>query len=50
MLLLVLFSFMALAEELEEVGHGLFTQFDAFMVVLYTAPRRLTDLLRNNFV
>jgi len=45
MLLLVLFSFMALAEELEEVGHGLFTQFDAFMVVLYTAPRRLTDLL-----
>ena len=45
LLLLVLFSFMALAEELEDVGQGLFTQFDAFMVVLYTAPRRMVDLL-----
>lgn len=45
LLLLVLFSFMALAEELEDVGKGLFTQFDAFMVVLYTAPRRVVDLL-----
>jgi lipopolysaccharide export system permease protein len=45
LLLLVLFSFMALAEELENVGKGLFTQFDAFLVVLYTAPRRMVDLL-----
>jgi lipopolysaccharide export system permease protein len=45
LLLLVLFSFMALAEQLEDVGQGLFTQFDAFMVVLYTAPRRIVDLL-----
>ena len=45
LLLLVLFSFMALAEELEDVGQGTFTQFDAFMVVLYTAPRRMVDLL-----
>jgi lipopolysaccharide export system permease protein len=45
LLLLVLFSFMALAEALEDVGKGLFTQFDAFMVVLYTAPRRVVDLL-----
>jgi len=45
LLLLVLFSFMALAEELEQVGQGLFTQLDAFRVVLYTAPRRMIDLL-----
>ncbi len=45
LLLLVLFSFMALAEALEDVGKGLFTQFDAFMVVFYTAPRRVVDLL-----
>jgi lipopolysaccharide export system permease protein len=45
LLLLILFSFMALAEELENVGKGLFTQFDAFLVVLYTAPRRMVDLM-----
>jgi lipopolysaccharide export system permease protein len=45
LLLLVLFSFMALAGELEEVGNGLFTLFDAFLVVAYTAPRRIVDLL-----
>jgi len=45
LLLLILFSFMALSEELEDVGQGLFTQFDAFMVVLYTAPRRMVELL-----
>jgi lipopolysaccharide export system permease protein len=44
-LLLVLFSFMALSAELEEVGKGLFTQFDALLVVLYTMPRRIVDLL-----
>ncbi len=45
LLLLVLFSFMALAEEMEDVGQGSFTQFDAFMAVLYTAPGRMIDLL-----
>ena len=35
-----LFSFLALAEELEVVGQGTFRQIDAFMVVLYTSPRR----------
>ena len=45
LLLLVLFSFMALGEEMENVGKGLFTQFDAFMVVLYTTPRLMVDLL-----
>ncbi len=45
LLLLILFSFLALAEELEAVGEGVFTQMDAFAVVLYTAPRRMVDLL-----
>lgn len=45
LLLLMLFSFMALAEALEDVGQGAFTQLDAYMVVLYTAPRRIVDLL-----
>ena len=39
LLLLALFSFLALAEELEQVGEGAFRQVDAFMVVLYTSPR-----------
>jgi lipopolysaccharide export system permease protein len=45
LLLQVLFSFVALAEELEKVGEGLFTQLDAFRTVFYTAPRRIVDLL-----
>jgi lipopolysaccharide export system permease protein len=45
LLLLILFGFQALAEELELVGKGLFTTFDAFMVVLNTMPRRMTELL-----
>ena len=45
LLLLVLFSFMALASELEEVGKGLFSQFDAILVVIFTTPRRMVDLL-----
>ncbi|MBT8048554.1 MAG: LPS export ABC transporter permease LptG [Xanthomonadales bacterium] len=44
-LLLTLFSFLALADELEEVGNGTFRQIDAFLVVLYTSPRRIVDLL-----
>jgi len=45
LLLLALFSFVALADELEEVGKGTFTQIDAFLVLLYTSPRRLVDLM-----
>jgi lipopolysaccharide export system permease protein len=45
MLLLALFSFVALAGELEQVGQGAFTVFDALLVVLYTTPRRIVDLL-----
>ena len=45
LLLLTLFSFMALAEELEDVGEGTFRQIDAFLVVLYTSPRRIVDLM-----
>jgi lipopolysaccharide export system permease protein len=44
-LLLALFSFVALADELEQVGQGAFRQIDAFLVVLYTSPRRLVDLM-----
>jgi len=44
-LLMALFSFLTLAEELEDVGKGTFTQLDAFLVVLYTSPRRIVDLL-----
>jgi lipopolysaccharide export system permease protein len=45
LLLLALFSFMALSEELEEVGTGSFRLIDAFLVVLYTSPRRIVDLM-----
>lgn len=45
LLLLALFSFMALAEELEDVGKGSFTLADALMVVLLTSPKRIVELL-----
>jgi len=45
LLLLALFSFMALAEELEEVGKGDFTLADALMVVFLTTPKRIVELL-----
>ena len=44
-LLLGLFSLLTLTEELEQVGEGTFRQFDAFMVVLYTSPRLIVDLM-----
>jgi len=44
-LLLALFSFMLLAEELEEVGKGSFTLPDALMVVFLTSPKRIVELL-----
>lgn len=45
LLLLALFSFMALAEELEAVGMGSFTLPDAMMVVFLTSPKRIVELL-----
>ena len=45
LLLLALFSFMALAEELEDVGKGSFTMPDALMVVFLTTPKRIVELL-----
>jgi len=45
LLLLALFSLLALADELEQVGRGTFRQVDAFLVVLYTVPRRIVDLM-----
>ena len=44
-LLLALFSFVALAHELEEVGNGPFIQIDAFLFLLYTSPRSNVDLM-----
>ena len=40
-----LFSFLTLAEELEEVGNGTYLTSDAIEVVLLTLPRRAIDLL-----
>jgi len=45
LLLLALFSFLALAEELEEVGKGGFTLPDALLVVFLTTPKRIVELL-----
>lgn len=45
LVLLVLFSFLALTDELEDVGQGAYTALDAFSVVLYTMPRRIVDLM-----
>lgn len=45
LLLLSLFSFIAIAEELEDVGKGSFTLPDAFMVVFLTTPKRIVELL-----
>ena len=44
-ILLALFSFMTLAEELEDVGKGSFTLPDALMVVFLTSPKRIVELL-----
>ena len=45
LLLLALFSFVGLGEELEDVGTGTFTTADAISVVLLTTPKRIVDLL-----
>lgn len=43
--LLALFSFLALTEELEDVGTGAFTTADAVSVVVLTTPSRIIQLL-----
>ena len=45
LLLLSLFSFLALAEELEDVGKATYRTIDAFLVVAYTLPKRIVELL-----
>lgn len=45
LVLLVLFGFIALVEELEDVGTGAFTSADAVAVTLLTTPRRAVELL-----
>lgn len=45
LLLLALFSFMSLADELEDVGKGAFTLPDALWVVFLTTPKRIVELL-----
>ncbi len=43
--LVALFSFLALTEELDRVGQGLFETRDAVLVTLLTTPARLLELL-----
>lgn len=45
LLLVGLFSFLALAEELEDVGSGSYQTWDAVQVVLLTLPKRAIELL-----
>jgi lipopolysaccharide export system permease protein len=45
LLLLALFSLIALAEELEDVGQGSFTLPDALWVMVLTTPKRIVELL-----
>ncbi|MEM7217754.1 MAG: LPS export ABC transporter permease LptG [Pseudomonadota bacterium] len=45
LMLLALFSFLALADELEDVGEGTYAAMDAVTVVGLTLPNRLLDLL-----
>jgi lipopolysaccharide export system permease protein len=45
LLLLTLFGFLALSEELEDVGDGTYQLTDALLVVAYTMPALVVDLL-----
>ncbi len=45
LLLLSLFGFLALSEELEDVGDGTYELVDALLVVAYTLPALVVDLL-----
>ncbi|GMR17133.1 MAG: LPS export ABC transporter permease LptG [Gammaproteobacteria bacterium] len=44
-ILVPLFGFLILSEELEDAGKGAFTSFDALLVVGYSLPRLMLDLL-----
>jgi lipopolysaccharide export system permease protein len=45
LILLPLFGFLTLSEELERAGQGAFTSFDALIVVAYSLPKLVLDLL-----
>ncbi|MCB1700610.1 MAG: LPS export ABC transporter permease LptG [Pseudomonadales bacterium] len=45
LLLLTLFGFLALSEELEDVGDGSYELLDALLVVAYSMPALIVDLL-----
>jgi lipopolysaccharide export system permease protein len=45
LLLLSLFSFLSLSEELEDVGEGAYELVDALLVVVYTMPALVVDIL-----
>jgi lipopolysaccharide export system permease protein len=45
LILLTLFSFFELVNQLDDVGKGNYKIFDAFIFVGYTLPRRMLDLL-----
>ena len=45
LILLPLFGFLTLSEELENAGKGAFTSFDALVVVVYSMPELVLELL-----
>ena len=45
LILLTLFSFFELVNQLDDVGKGNYQIIDAFIFVGYTLPRRMLDLL-----
>ena len=45
LILVPLFAFLTLAEELDNVGKGAYTSFDALIVVGYSVPKLILDLL-----
>jgi lipopolysaccharide export system permease protein len=45
LVLLPLFAFLTLSEELENTGKGVYTSFDAVIVVAYSLPALMLDLL-----
>ena len=45
LVLLPLFGFLILSEELENAGQGAFTSFDALVVVIYSMPKLVLELL-----
>ena len=45
LILLPLFGFLTLSEELENAGQGAFTSFDALVIVVYSMPKLVLELL-----